>query len=121
VPSSISQWRGLGLINDLWDLKINWNGIDLAGRDRETGRSQQTQHSSSSSSQQDLHAYRNVMRTLLEALSDYFALRERPHDEHRREIGLKLSPEAYCNQMHKPNATIGGTEETKQYVGKDRL
>lgn len=109
VDPSVSLWAPPKVIDSLWSMMLEWDGVDLAAREKTMN--QQPFH--------DMVTYRSVVRRLRDGLED-MRVCGRPRLEYLEEAEAKLSPEVFRNTMNKLQVTVRGVEELMQSVRKDR-
>lgn len=109
VGSSISLWAPPKVVDALWAMKVDWDGVDLAAREKTTNQQPSP----------DIVTYRSVFERLLTAMED-MEVCGRPRFEYVEDAGSKLSPEVFRNTMNKLQVTLRGIGELMHSVRKDR-
>lgn len=107
--SSISLWAAPKVVDALWAMNVDWNGVDLAALEKNPNQ----QPSS------EVVTYKGVAKRLMCALDDMKSS-GRPRLEYLDEAGSKLSPEVFRTTLNKLQVTMQGIEELMQSVAKDR-
>jgi hypothetical protein len=114
AKASIAAWAPPKVVDALWAMRLEWDGVDLAEAEKNPNLS-----SKRSTGKQDTVTYTEIVKRVLGARED-FKTCARPQIEWLEEVESTLSPEVFKNTMKKLEVTMSGVEKLMQSVRKDR-
>ena len=107
--SGITMWAHPDVVDELWTMKLEWNGVNLAG----------AENNSNLQPLPEVVTYRSISKKALAALKDLEHC-QRPKQDLVDALGKRLSFEVLRTTMRKLEVSRLGLEELFKAVTKDR-